>query len=437
MAPSGQHHSLTPAAASTHSNPMIYPGFRLPLAIAGSAVLAAAGFGCADGPVSADPEQLLPEERVESLRVTRWPGISWAGTSIPIRVEAWDSAGAGVAGVTVDLEMAEAGASLSAVSLVTDSLGRIDVEIAVERAGANQFIATVRGRDTGTQWSFEAVPRPRVSFSEDTVRLPGTGCQSTLYAPVLDEHGTVMIGSSVNFVASNPEILSYYSITVTGSYRGMLTGIVAETPGTTSIVATHASGAADTAVVTVDTDVLRVVSIVDADELQFGAEASPVELANPFPGDTLRWGLWSANECGRHMPAPVEWASTDPSVASVDGMGTVTIGKHGHAMVIGSAGGLADTVKVETLQVEPRDTTVAAGDTVHYRLSIADAAGVLQPVADLWAQPHDPQVATPVLVDGEPSARVVGVARGSTDVWISAVSPEYRSALVRLEVVDR
>lgn len=404
------------------------------VAIPTGLLLAAAWLGCAEGPLRPEP---TPEERIHELRSGDWRSVAWTGMTLPVSFQATDSAGFGVAGAVIDLEVVKGSGTLSASSAVTDSSGRVSVEITISSAGENAVHATARGTPTVAAWWVPSQPRPRVQLDTDSVHLSGTSCQGSLYAQVLDDQGDLILASSVRFAPTNPGIVSFYSITVTGNYRGMMTGVTAEEPGATSIIATHDSGVADTAFITVAPDVVSDVSIVEAANLHAGGYALPGDFATPLLGDTLRWALWTPNPCSRHIPdVPVEWSSTNPAVATVD-EGVVVIHQHGRALVIGSAEGLADTVQISTLQVEPLNGRIAVGDTLRYQVRMADSTGTLQPYSSFWAQGVGVQagseVASTVLVDGWPSTRVVGIRPGTARIWLHAGAP-FLSAFVNLEV---
>jgi hypothetical protein len=358
--------------------------------------------------------------------------------TLPISFEATDSVGSGVAGAIIDFDVVEGSGALSAPSAVTDSSGRAEVEITISTVGRNKVLATARGTKTVAEWFVPTEPKPRVQFVTDSVSLPGTSCRASLYAQVIGIRGEVVLASSVRFAPTNPAIVSFYSLTVTGNYRGMMTGITAEMAGATSITATHASGAADTAFVTVAPDVVSDVAIIEAGHLDSGGYPLPGGSATPLLGDTLRWDLWTPNSCSSHIPdVGVIWSSTNPTVATVDS-GVVAIHEHGRASVIGSAEGIADTVRVSTLQVEPRNGSIVVGDTIQYQMSIADSAGTLHPISAFWAQGVGVQagseIASAVLVDGQPTTRVVGIRPGSARIWLYSGAP-YASAFVTLEVV--
>jgi hypothetical protein len=195
-----------------------------------------------------------PGPLVIGLRFVDPPSFAWEGQSVPIQVQAINGDNQGVAGVRVHFRAALPGGVPSEPSAVTDSLGLARVSFtlgpgqngwnAIEAFVDDPAVAPVRqGISTGA--------RPRISFARDSVVLARTGAADTLFARVLNANGDLMPGESVTFTATNPGVISFFGLMVSGSVRGMMAGVRGEQVGTTRVIATHASGAADTAFVKV------------------------------------------------------------------------------------------------------------------------------------------------------------------------------------------
>jgi uncharacterized protein YjdB len=97
------------------------------------------------------------------------------------------------------------------------------------------------------------------------------------------------------------------------------------------------------------------------------------------------------DQTGALKLVPVEWKTSDASVASVSG-GTITGVGAGTAMIIASAGGGADsasivvTPKEYTLDVQPSAAVVALGDTINFKATIRSNTGDVIAVNNLtWS----------------------------------------------------
>jgi hypothetical protein len=191
-----------------------------------------------------------PASFVTTLAFVDLPTLAWEGQTVPVVLRAADGGGHGVPDVRVQFRALAPESSLAATTATTDSAGLARVEVtlgwpqsgwnAIEAAIDNPAVAPIQG-------AISTVRRPRVSFERDSVRLAGVGAHDTLFARVLDAQGELMIGHGVAFVASEPGVVSFYTITVSAARRGMLAGVRGERAGSTRVIATHASGAADTA----------------------------------------------------------------------------------------------------------------------------------------------------------------------------------------------
>ncbi len=140
-------------------------------------------------------------------------------------------------------------------------------------------------------------------------------------------------------------------------------------------------------------------------------------------GDTVRLDVTTPNPTSGAMGASsgssptLHWASSDPSVVSVDSTGLVEARADGDALVTVTDSVGADTAKVHvqqvvaSVQVAPSSTTLQAGDTVALSASTMDANGYpVHGAAVRWGS-NNPSVATV-----GSSGTVVAVAPGQDTV---------------------
>lgn len=196
-------------------------------------------------------------EQVHSLKPVILTPAGWVGQALPLQFRARDEQGRGVSGVEVFFSATAGGGTLSAASALTDSVGIAEVVLTLgsegvgPQGGWNAVEARIDGPAEPALLGISTTPRPRVDFQVDTVFLSRPGGADTLFAGVLNDAGEVIIGESVDFTTPHPEVVSFHGIMTSGTYRGMLTGVRGERSGTTRVVATHRSGAADTVLVQV------------------------------------------------------------------------------------------------------------------------------------------------------------------------------------------
>ena len=150
---------------------------------------------------------------------------------------------------------------------------------------------------------------------------------------------------------------------------------------------------------------------------------SPGSAALTALGETARFTAEVRDQNGQVMAgAAVAWASSDPSVAMVDGAGLVTAAANGAATVTATAGSVSGTAAVTVTQspdavaVSPEEAAFAAlGDTVRVAAEAFDANGHAVAGTEFeWAS-SDEAVAT---VDG--SGLVTAVANGTATITASA-----------------
>lgn len=139
-------------------------------------------------------------------------------------------------------------------------------------------------------------------------------------------------------------------------------------------------------------------------------------------GDSARLTAEVKDQQGGAMAtAIITWASTDTTVATVDGDGWVTAVANGSAMVVARSGALADTAAVEieqvpdSIEVSPDPVGVIVGDTHPLEAMVIDANGVeIDEPALTWTS-EDTTIAT---VDD--AGLLTGLAPGETRIVASA-----------------
>lgn len=129
----------------------------------------------------------------------------------------------------------------------------------------------------------------------------------------------------------------------------------------------------------------------------------------------------------------VTWSSSDPSVASVDGAGTVQGLRRGDVTIGASSEGrsgthaMAITTSVATIELSPPPASLSVGDTVQLTATLKDASGAtLSGYSVSWSS-SDPGRAR-VLNDG----RIIGESSGEATITATA---EGKSARVSTTVV--
>lgn len=213
-----------------------------------AALLIVAG-GCRDNPVD-------PGDRVSTIEIVS-PDLSaphfMVGDSIAVQVVAEDGEGNPVVGAALTFQITNGEGTFAQSEVITDGSGVARVTYVPGGSGQNAIEVEASGLMSPALFVFPTWPRLQVSFGMDSVKLPGVGCDTILFAQVLDD-GELMRGSSVSFTATDGEVIESRAVeTATGSTRGMLDWVFARKPGATDLIATHESGAADTVAIEVGT----------------------------------------------------------------------------------------------------------------------------------------------------------------------------------------
>ena len=247
--------------------------------------------------------------------------------------------------------------------------------------------------------SVEPLDPTTITISPSSAMLRSLGDTLQLSATVHDQNGRVMPEVPVRWASTESSVAAVNT-------AGVATAV---SNGSASVIA-QAGEVSATAAILVSQEVaeVRVSPPVDTlvalrDTLRMAAEATDAN-GHPIEGTAF------------------SWASSHPSVASVDVSGLVTAASNGNATVIARAGAASATAhltveqKVTDVSVSPSaDTLVAFGDTVRLVAEARDANGhPVENTAFSWAS-SDASVAQ---VDG--SGLVTARRNGSITVTTSA-----------------
>jgi uncharacterized protein YjdB len=182
----------------------------------------------------------------------------------------------------------------------------------------------------------------RVVASPDRIVFDAIGETAQLSVRAEDDTGTTLSGVTFEYVSSNP-------LTVQVDDMGQVT---ARNVGVAMITIMAACcGSTDSVAVEVNGDSIAVESIAI-----YNGDASAVlsELALDV-GQTVDLAAAAKDAAGDPIydDIDVEWSSSAPAVATVDGEGTVNAVSPGSAQIRASAGDLEATLPVQVLELEP------------------------------------------------------------------------------------
>ena len=248
-----------------------------------------------------------------------------------------------------------------------------------------------------------------------TARLTAVGEMVQLSAAVRDQNGREMRGVTATWSSSNPaaaEVNASGLVTATGT-------------GAAEITAT-AVPASGSAAVTVAQRV-NVVEVTPAAD-------------TVMTGDTLRLVAAAKDANGHEVAdAAFSWASSDPSVATVDETGLVTGTATGSVELSATSSGVTGRAQLEVVAPTPTTLTVtpdsvalgALGDTVRLTAEVRDQIGRPMPgEAVAWAA-GDTLVAT---VDS--AGLVTATGNGTTGITASSGALSGAATATVMEVTD-
>ena len=272
----------------------------------------------------------------------------------------------------------------------------VTITTAVEDEAGNYLAAAFTS-------SFNTAAAASGGTASVTITGPGTvqqGQQIQLAGEVRDAAGALIVGAQSYWSTSDPSIVSISS-------TGFATGV---NMGGATITATSGD-VSDTWVVSVNAPPVNAVAVKFASQTmvvgsltQFSAEAEDAA-SSPLPG------------------VPFAWMSSNPAVATVDGVGSVVALAAGTATITASAQGFTGAAQVTVLaatsiswvRVTPIATNFEVGLARQFFAEAHDSFGRLIPgVAFSWTS-SDPTVAT---VDPN-LGLATSVAPGSTTITAS------------------
>jgi serine/threonine-protein kinase len=219
-----------------------------------------------------------------------------------------------------------------------------------------------------------------------------SGARATLTARPLDRRG-MPVSSHVRWTSKNPATAT---ITDSGALSALRRGV--------AVLVAEAGGVARAVTVTI-TAAAVVDVVIDGvpAALAFGTSAS------------LRAVARSSRAADDVPDRPIEWRSSDPSVAMVSATGVVTARAPGQVTITATCDGIRGTasltvvsVRASTVVIAPPPSPLRLGDRVSLRATVYDASGnvVTRPVT--WRS-TDPRVA-PVDQSGQVIAQAEGWA---------------------------
>lgn len=392
----------------------VLPGRHLAALIA---LLAVACTG--DSPTGSKPSQ---PARVEVLSGSGQTGAVKTALPAPLQVRVSDAAGAPAKGVTVTWTVTGGGGAVEPATSTTSEAGVAETRWTLGPAvGANSVSASVDGvSPAGFTATAVAGPVERVVLAPDSAAFASLGDTLRFRAALTDASGNAVTGQPVAWASLDTAVAG---VDAAGLVRARGNGL--------GRVVASAGGRADTATV-------RVSQVVA------GLSVSPLGVGIP-KGDTLRVRATAVDARGNPAPAAaLEWSSSDPGVATVDGNGLIRGVEVGNATVSVRSGtrtaSLPVTVTtppipVGSVVVSPASFTLTAGTSRQLSASVLDAGGgVLSGRTVTWAS-SDNTVATVtstgiVQAVREGTARISASSGGKTGTATVTVPAPLRFAQV-------
>ncbi len=269
-----------------------------------------------------------------------------------------------------------------------------------------------------------APPRPAtVTVTPATAELTALEARVAFSAEVRDRQGALMPSASVSWSSSDARV---------GSVDGA--GLATAAGNGSATIAATAGEASGSAALTVR----QVVSAVTV-----AGSADPV-----VEGDTVRFSAVAADSNGHAVADAVfAWASSDTTVAVIDGSGLATATGNGTAAITATAGEAAGEATLIVMQavaavtVSPASSRLSPGDTLRLTAEASDGHG--RPVEGarfVWSSSND----TVAVVDASGLVRAgatgaatvaaaAGAGRGTAQITVaSGQGTDDRAALVAL-----
>ncbi len=308
-----------------------------------------------------------------------------AGDTLRLSAEALDANGRAVSGAAFSWSSSDpAVATVDTTGLVT----------AVSAGGA--AIAATSSRASGHMELLVIAPAPAtINVSPDTVALAALGDTVRLSAAVLDQLGRVIGDAAVSWSSADESVATVDS-------AGL---VVAAGEGTTGVTATSGEASGVAAV-----SVMQAVSTVSV----FPAADTLVA------GDTLRLSAEALDANGRAVSgAAFSWSSSEPAVATVDGVGLVTAASPGEAAITATSGGASGHMELLVIALAataidvtpPMVALEALGDTVRLAAEVYDQLGrVIEDAVVSWSSDDES------VVTADPNGLVTAVGEGTATI---------------------
>src|SRR6266513_1027456 len=286
---------------------------------------------------------------VAALNVAPAAATIAVGATIQLVATTIDSAGNVLTGRSVNWASGNSGAaSVDGNGLVT-GMG----------AGAATITATSEGKSGTASVTVSSIPVASVTVSPASASLT-VGQTAQFSATARDANGNALAGRPVTWTSSDGTIASV-------SASGRATGVAAGGPVTITATSEGQSGAAT---VTVANAPVASVTVAPA-------------TASVAMGQTVQLSATPTDANGNPLTGRViTWASSDTTVASVNGSGLVTAKTAGSATIMATSEGKSGTaritvtpVPVATVTVAPATASVATGQMMQLSATPKDASG--------------------------------------------------------------
>ena len=238
-----------------------------------------------------------------------------------------------------------------------------------------------------------------ITLEPPEVTLIAIGETAQLTASVVDDRGELIADAEVEWSTSDPAVASV-------NEEGLVTAVA---NGITLITAQSGTATAS-----------ATVTVIQAAD---GITLEPSEVTLIAIGETAQLTASVVDDRGELIAeAGVEWSTSDPAVATVDGDGLVTAVSNGTAQITATAGNTMADATITVMQtagsitVLPAAVTLMAiGETAQLTATVSDSRG--EPIADAgveWST-NDPTVAS---VNEE--GLVTAVANGVTLITVQS-----------------
>ena len=285
-------------------------------AVGNGTVMVSATAGSASGSAT-----VMVAQEVRAVIVAPAADTLVAGDTLRLSAEARDANGHAVAGAEFTWASSDASVAVMDEAGLLTGVGTGEVEVSATTSAVTGVAAIVI-----------VAPMPTsLAVTPDTVAFTALGATVQLSAEVRDQNGNVMTGAAVTWSSGDAAVAT---VDATGQ-------VTAVGNGTVTVTAT-AGSASGSATVMVAQEVRAVIVAPAAGTL--------------VAGDTLRLSV-EARDANGHAVAEAEftWASSDASVATVDGSGLVEGVAEGRAMITAASG---DARGTSAITVENPDRAV-------------------------------------------------------------------------------